>query len=271
MLLNSLKLQKKKYSYTKLCLSGGVALNCSMNGKIEQSRIFDEIYIQPASADDGCAIGACYLANQKENESQFNSKTNYNSYLGSRFTDDEIEFQLKEFNINYVKSENIFKETAEQLNNGKIIGWFQGAAEFGPRALGNRSILCKPYPAEMRDHLNNQVKFRENFRPFAPAVLSEYQNEFFEINQNSFHMLIASKVKREKENDIPAVIHVDRSARVQTVNKNSNEKFYKLLQEFKSLTNIPVLLNTSFNIKGQPIVNSPRDAIETLEARKLMF
>ena len=267
--IKQLKAAKKKYSYTKLCLSGGVALNCSMNGKIEQSRIFDEIYIQPASADDGCAIGACYLANQKENESQFNSKTNYNSYLGSRFTDDEIEFQLKEFNINYVKSENIFKETAEQLNNGKIIGWFQGAAEFGPRALGNRSILCKPYPAEMRDHLNNQVKFRENFRPFAPAVLSEYQNEFFEINQNSFHMLIASKVKREKENDIPAVIHVDRSARVQTVNKNSNEKFYKLLQEFKSLTNIPVLLNTSFNIKGQPIVNSPRDAIETFRSTKI--
>ena len=121
----------------------------------------------------------------------------------------------------------------------------------------------------MRDHLNNQVKFRENFRPFAPAVLSEYQNEFFEINQNSFHMLIASKVKREKENDIPAVIHVDRSARVQTVNKNSNEKFYKLLQEFKSLTNIPVLLNTSFNIKGQPIVNSPRDAIETFRSTKI--
>jgi len=267
--IKQLKAAKKKYNYTKLCLSGGVALNCSMNGKIEQSRIFDEIYIQPASADDGCAIGACYLANHKENENQFTSKTNYNSYLGSRFTDDEIEFQLKELNLNYSKSENIFKETAEQLNRGKIIGWFQGAAEFGPRALGNRSILCKPYPAEMKDHLNNQVKFRENFRPFAPAVLSEYQNEFFEINQNSFHMLIASKVKEEKKNDIPAVVHVDGSARVQTVNKNSNEKFYKLLQEFKSLTNIPVLLNTSFNIKGQPIVNSPRDAIETFMSTKI--
>ena len=155
------------------------------------------------------------------------------------------------------------------MENGNIIGWFQGPAEFGPRALGNRSILCKPYPAEMKDHLNNQVKFRENFRPFAPAVLSEFQNEFFEINQNSFHMLIASKVKEDKVNAIPAVVHVDRSARVQTVNKSSNEKFYNLLEEFKNLTNIPVLLNTSFNVKGQPIVNNPRDAIETFKKTKI--
>ena len=151
----------------------------------------------------------------------------------------------------------------------KIIGWFQGAAEFGPRALGNRSILCKPYPAEMKDYLNNQVKFRESFRPFAPAILSEYQKDFFEINQDSFHMLIASKVKEDKKGTIPAVVHVDRSARVQTVNENSNKKFYNLLKEFNNLTNIPVLLNTSFNVKGQPIVNNPRDAIETFKKTKI--
>ena len=267
--IKKLKAAKKKYNYNKLCLAGGVALNCSMNGKIEQSKIFDEIYVQPASADDGCAIGACYLAHQKNKKEKFFSTPNYNSYLGSRYTDDEIEKELKNFEINYSKSLNIFKETADQLNKGKIIGWFQGASEFGPRALGNRSILCKPYPAQMKDHLNNQVKFRENFRPFAPAVLSEYQKDFFEINQNSFHMLIASKVKEDKKEIIPAVVHVDESARVQTVNKNSNKRFYKLLKEFYDLTNIPVLLNTSFNVKGQPIVNDPRDAIETFKKTKI--
>ena len=267
--IKKLKAAKKKYNYNKLCLAGGVALNCSMNGKIEQSKIFDEIYVQPASADDGCAIGACYLAHQKNKKEKFFSTPNYNSYLGSRYTDDEIEKELKNSEINYSKSLNIFKETADQLNKGKIIGWFQGASEFGPRALGNRSILCKPYPAQMKDHLNNQVKFRENFRPFAPAVLSEYQKDFFEINQDSFHMLIASKVKEDKKEIIPAVVHIDKSARVQTVNKNSNKRFYKLLKEFYDLTNIPVLLNTSFNVKGQPIVNDPRDAIETFKKTKI--
>ena len=269
LVINKLKAAKEKYGYKKLCLSGGVALNCSMNGKIEQSRIFDEIYVQPASADDGCAIGACYLANFRNNKKKFFSKSNYNSYLGSRYSDDEIEIELKNLKLNYSKSLNIFRETAEELSKGKIIGWFQGAAEFGPRALGNRSILCKPYPAEMKDYLNNQVKFRESFRPFAPAILSEYQRDFFEINQNSFHMLIASKVKEDKKGTIPAVVHVDKSARVQTVNENSNKKFYNLLKEFNNLTNIPVLLNTSFNVKGQPIVNNPRDAIETFKKTKI--
>ena len=204
-----------------------------------------------------------------KNKEHFIPRPNYNSYLGSSYSDDEIEKELKDSNLNYLKSLNIFKDTAEQLSKGRIIGWFQGAAEFGPRALGNRSILCKPYPLEMKDHLNNQVKFRENFRPFAPAVLSEYQKDFFEINQDSFHMLIASKVKEDKKDVIPAVVHVDRSARVQTVTKNSNEKFYKLLLEFNNLTNIPVLLNTSFNVKGQPIVNSPKDAIETFKKTKI--
>jgi len=267
--IKQLKAAKKKYGHDKLCLSGGVALNCSMNGKIEQSRIFDQIYIQPASADDGCAIGACYLSSNKNNNGHFFPKTNYNSYLGSRFTDDEIENELINSQLDYSKSVNIFKETAEYLERGNIVGWFQGPAEFGPRALGNRSILCRPYPAEMKDHLNNQVKFRENFRPFAPAVLSEYQNEFFEINQDSFHMLIASKVREDKKDVIPAVVHVDKSARVQTVNITSNEKFYNLLKEFKKLTNIPVLLNTSFNVKGQPIINSPKDAIETFRKTKI--
>ena len=269
LVINKLKAAKEKYGYKKLCLSGGVALNCSMNGKIEQSRIFDEIYVQPASADDGCAIGACYLANFRNNKKKFFSKSNYNSYLGSRYSDDEIEIELKNLKLDYSKSLNIFRETAEELSKGKIIGWFQGAAEFGPRALGNRSILCKPYPAEMKDYLNNQVKFRESFRPFAPAILSEYQRDFFEINQDSFHMLIASKVKEDKKGTIPAVVHVDRSARVQTVNENSNKKFYNLLKEFNNLTNIPVLLNTSFNVKGQPIVNNPRDAIETFKKTKI--
>ena len=155
------------------------------------------------------------------------------------------------------------------MEKGKIVAWFQGGAEFGPRALGNRSIICKPFPESMRDHLNKRVKFREEFRPFAPSVLDKYQKDFFELNQDSPHMLIASKVKKNKKNLIPAVVHIDDTCRVQTVKKNINERFYDLIESFNKLTKIPVLLNTSFNVKGQPIVNTPSEALETFKSTNI--
>ena len=157
------------------------------------------------------------------------------------------------------------------MEKGKIIGWFQNRAEFGPRALGNRSILCKPYPSSMRDYLNKKVKFREEFRPFAPAILEEQLNEYFDINQKSEHMLIACRVKKNKKKIIPATVHIDNSCRVQSVNKQLNFQFWSLLNEFNNITGIPVLLNTSFNIKGMPIVNTSEDAIECFLKYKIDY
>ena len=249
--------------YEYLCIAGGVGLNCSLNGKIEKSKIFKEIFIQPASADDGCTIGACYVAHNDYRTEEFKAKKRINSYKGSSFNNNQIESIIKKYNLDYSKLENIEKETAKEILDGKIIAWFQGSAEFGPRALGNRSILCKPFPLEMKDYLNKMVKFREEFRPFAPSVMKEYQNQYFEISQDSYHMLIATKVIDDKKNKIPAVVHIDNTCRVQTVSEESNKKFYKLLNEFNILSKVPVLLNTSFNVKGQPIVNTPTEAIDT--------
>jgi|TARA_Y100000310_G_C20698657_1_gene827647 carbamoyltransferase len=260
-IIEQLKKCKEKFGLKKLCFAGGIALNCSLNGKILESKLFDEIFIPPASGDNGTAIGACYLST-KNLVSDFSSKRLDNYYTGSEFTDDEIENSLRKKNVKYSKPKNFEKYVAQKLNEQKIIGWFQGGAEFGPRALGNRSILTAPFPKEMKDIVNSRVKFREEFRPFAPAILSEIADEYFEITQPSPHMLIAVTVKPQKINEIPAVVHVDNSARVQTVDKTNNPKFRKLLESFFDETGCPVLLNTSFNVKGQPIVNSPDDAID---------
>ena len=163
---------------------------------------------------------------------------------------------------NYGKK--IFFKTASLLNKKKIIAWFQDGSEMGPRALGNRSILCQPYPKSMKDYLNERVKFREYFRPFAPAVLKECQKKYFDISQESYHMLIACNANKKYRKDIEAVVHIDNTCRVQTVSKNSNKKFYELIKEFYKLSKIPVLLNTSFNVKGQPMVNNPKQAVDTL-------
>lgn len=258
--LNQLKRAKKQFGFNKLCLAGGVALNCSLNGKIIESKIFDEIFVQPASGDDGAAIGACFLASKKFLDKLKPIKW-HNFYLGSCYTNNEIEKSLQKFKVEYSKPSDIFKLVANELANGKIIGWFQDSAEFGPRALGNRSILTSPYPKTMKDYLNKRVKFREDFRPFAPAILNEYTQDYFYINQESPHMLITTKVKENKFQEIPSVIHLDNSARIQTVTAENNPKFRKLLEAFYAKTRCPVLLNTSFNVKGQPIVNSPDDAI----------
>ena len=260
-ILSQLKDCKEKFGLKKLCFAGGIALNCSLNGKILESRLFDEIFIPPASGDNGTAIGACYLSTKNlSNEIQFSKLDNY--YTGSEFSDEEIHTELKNKNIKFIQPENIFEYTAKKLKNNNIIGWFQGGAEFGPRALGNRSILTAPFPGEMKDILNSRVKFRETFRPFAPAILSEFTSQYFDISQSSPHMLIAVTVKKEKISEIPAVVHVDNSARVQTVDKTNNPLFRKLLESFNKITDCPVLLNTSFNVKGQPIVNTPGDAID---------
>ena len=260
-IIKQLKLAKEKFQLKKLCFAGGVALNCVLNGKITENNLFDEIFVQPASGDNGAALGACLLSH-KILKGNLLSKKIHDFYLGSRFTNDEIKEKLEQFSIEYKLSENIYEETASALKNGKIIGWFQGSAEFGPRALGNRSILTSPFPKSMKDYLNSRVKFREEFRPFAPAILFEHTKEYFLLNQESPHMLIAVKVKEDKIEKIPAVVHIDNTARVQTVTKENNKRFRKLLESFYEITDCPVILNTSFNVKGQPIVNTPEDAIK---------
>jgi len=260
-IISQLKYLKKKYNIHHLCLSGGIALNCSLNGKISRLKIFEKIFVQPASGDAGVAIGSTIVSHLKRRKNIDVKLTNY--YLGHK---DSLKNILSNFNskkinaINY--GENIFKVTAKLLAKGKIVGWFQGRAEFGPRALGNRSILCKPFPVSMRDHINSKVKFRESFRPFAPSVLEEELHNYFDINQTSEHMLLACEAKNRKKKFISATVHVDNSCRVQSVSKKTNKKFWNLLNEFKKETEIPVLLNTSFNIKGMPIVNNSKDAIE---------
>lgn len=263
-----LKQARKDFALPYLCLSGGVALNCSMNGKIERARIFDEIFVQPASGDAGLAIGACYLA-QREHDHTFVPQKNHNYYLGTPFTNEEIEAALQASGLAYSKPHDLYRETAQRLKDGKVVAWYQGRAEFGPRALGNRSILARPYPADMKDHINAHVKFREYFRPLAPAVMKEHLHEYFDIRQESPHMLIACQAQPEKRQEIIATVHIDDSCRAQSVGPENNERFYQLLCAFKDLTGCPVLLNTSFNVKGQPIVNTPEQAIECYRTKQL--
>lgn len=257
-----LKYLKKKYKTENLCLAGGVALNCSLNGRIKSEKIFKNVFIQPASGDAGISYGSCLVTTLKKRK--LNTKKLDNFYSGLRENEKIIKKNLIKNNVKYVKFNNnsIYDEIRKRLLDGKIIAICRGAAEFGPRALGNRSIIAKPYPSKMRDHLNKNVKFREFFRPFAPMVLNENREEYFDLNQESPHMLIACKAKNKNKNKIPAVVHVDNSCRVQTVTNKSNPFFYKLIKNFYKHSGIPVILNTSFNIKGQPIVNDSLDAIK---------
>jgi len=263
--LKHLKQLREEYDTDKLCIAGGVGLNCSMNGKIEQSGIFDEIFVQPASGDDGTSLGTCYLAS-KASGFDLKPKKDHNFYLGTVFSEKEIENAVKTSGVNYQKPDNLYEATAKILAEGQIIAWYQGRSEFGPRALGNRSILTKPFPDSMRDYINGKVKFREYFRPFAPAVLKEHCSEYFDISQESPHMLIACHVQPEKKEVIPAVVHTDDTCRVQTVGEDNNYRFRKLLEAFYEETDVPVLLNTSFNVKGQPIVNTPEEAIKCFQS-----
>lgn len=251
---------RKKTGSKNLCLSGGVALNSVMNGKILKKGIFDEVFIQPAASDSGCSIGAAfYIYNMLLGRPRNFVFTT--ALIGKQFQEAQIIQAIKHRGISFTKLSNVAEDTAKLLREGNIVGWFQGKAEFGPRALGSRSILTAPYPAEMKDILNKRVKHREPFRPFAPVVLKEKMDEYFEIAYPSPFMLLVFNVRADKRSCIPAVTHVDNTGRIQTVTKEENGLFYDLVVEFEKLTAIPVILNTSFNIKGMPIVNSPEDAL----------
>ena len=278
---------KNKYKIDNLCLAGGVCLNCVANGKILDKNIFKKIWIQPAAGDAGGALGGAlaFWYMHLENPRKYSDKLDEmkGSFLGPCYKDNEIEDDLIKNNAKYTKvsEEEMINYIAQEISDGKSIGWFQGKMEFGPRALGSRSILADPRKKDMQKKLNLKIKFRESFRPFAPSVLFEDISKYFNLNTYSPYMQIVSTVKKEirvydKNNidlfgidrlnqirsSIPAVTHIDYSARIQTVHEETNKIYYKLIKRFKEITGCSVLLNTSFNVRGEPIVNTPEDAFK---------
>ena len=262
-------------------MAGGVALNCVANGKILKKNNFKKIWIQPAAGDAGGAVGAAlafwFLHLKKKRITNKNSMKG--SFLGNSFLKKEIkqELQKRDAVFKELSEEKILKKTALAISKGMAVGWFQGRMEFGPRALGGRSILADPRNPEMQKVLNLKIKYRESFRPFAPSILEEKVSEWFELTEKSPYMLLVAEVKKsklfdkkinnksfkslnEKRSLTPAVTHIDQSARVQTVSKTDNPKFYKLIKEFYRLTKVPILINTSFNIRGEPFVQNANDA-----------
>ena len=280
---------KKLTNSNNLCLSGGVALNCVANGKIEELGIFENIYIQPASGDAGGSLGAALAINHMYFDSDRIYSKDYDlmkgSYLGPYFSEKEILITNKKYKAVYehlVSFEELSKKVAELISQGNVVGWFQGRSEFGPRALGNRSILADPRNPEMQKKLNLKIKFREGFRPFAPSILEEDYSEFFEGKTSSPYMLLVKKIKKEikiktpdnywnlnywdklytNRSKLQSITHVDFSARIQTVSKKTNTRYWALLNQFKKITDVGVLVNTSFNVRGEPIVNTPEDAFK---------
>jgi len=284
-----LHIARKALSHTglsKLCLAGGVALNCVANGKLLQLTEIESLYVQPAAGDSGGSLGAAFAAYHIyfDKKRKAGSDQMQSSLLGPYYTDKDIKTVLANPNVTHThfeKFDDLAKVTAEMLSQEKVIGWFQGRMEFGPRALGNRSILGDPRSSEMQLKLNLKIKSRESFRPFAPVMLESELEHYFDIKQNSPYMLLVEKMKAEhcaelpdnypnltlkeklyfKKSTLPAITHVDNSSRIQTVSSHSNPKIHILLQEFKRITGIGVLINTSFNVKGEPMVCSPEDAI----------
>ncbi len=247
----------------RLCLAGGTALNCSMNGMLARLPWLDEIYIQPAAYDAGTALGAA-LQVYVEKSGQRPNWCMEHAYWGPEFTNDEIEGTLKAFrDLRYHRSDDICIETAQLLAEGKIVGWFQGRSEVGPRALGNRSILADPSRPEMKDRVNNQVKHREPWRPFAPSVLEESIGRYVTPSRPSPFMILAFDTQRAVRDEIISATHVDGTCRPQTVSRATNPRFWQLIKRFEEQTGIPAVLNTSFNVDSQPIVNAPAEAIDT--------
>ena len=242
-------------------MAGGVALNCIANSKILENRIVKEIYVQSASNDAGTAIGAALEASFILEKDHSFDKISH-TYFGPEYSNEEIKEVLDSYRINYRRFRNISKKCAELIHKGEIVAWFQGKMEMGPRALGARSILMDPRKAENKDIMNNRVKYRESFRPFCPSIIDEAKDEYFINAESDPFMIISCNVRKQKIKEIPAVVHVDGTARPQIVTKERNAIFYKLLKSFENLTKVPVLLNTSFNIKGEPIVCTPSDAIK---------
>lgn len=268
-----------------LCLAGGVALNCVANGLLQNEDIFDEIYIQPAAGDAGGAVGAALAAYHiyfEQSRSIQKPDSMAGAYLGPEYHEFEVMQQLKSFNPDYNKltEKKLVEKVAALIDAGNVVGWFQGRMEFGPRALGNRSILGDPRNPEMQKKLNMKIKYRESFRPFAPSVLAEDASDYFEMKSDSPYMLLVQPVKEElqkslpdtyhekplreklayQRSDFPAITHIDFSARIQTVHKKTNARYWKLLNAFKAKTGAGMLVNTSFNVRGEPIVCTPEDA-----------
>ncbi len=287
---------RKEYDIKNLCLAGGVALNCVANGKILKEKIFDNIWIQPAAGDAGGSLGAALALwhIDQGNKRKVNSEDDMKgSYLGSEFTQDQIEKELKSIGANFetLNYEDLINQTSKLLSNEKAIGWFQGRMEFGPRALGARSILGDPRSDKMQKNLNLKVKYRESFRPFAPSILREDLSNWFEMNVDSPYMLLVADVNSKKKvemsdeqkklfgidklnikrSEIPAVTHVDYSARIQTVNNHTNKRYYDLISKFKEKTGCPVIVNTSFNVRGEPIVNTPENAFNCFMGTELDY
>ncbi len=258
--LNLIKKLYKKFNSQNLCIAGGVGLNCVMNQAILKSQIFKNVFVQPAAGDSGAALGAAYLVSN-DHGYKFNKLEHV--YLGNSFSNRSIEKSLKNASLKFKRVKNPEKIAAELLAKNKIVGWFQGRHEFGPRALGSRSILANPKKKEMKDLINKKVKFREEFRPFAPSCLEEDIEDFFSIRnfEKYSFMTFVVDVKKEKRKKIPSVVHIDGTARLQSVSIKQNKKFYKLISEFKKKTKIPMILNTSFNVNREPIVNTPEQAI----------
>tara|TARA_B100000900_G_scaffold414960_1_gene443224 strand:- start:39 stop:2006 length:1968 start_codon:yes stop_codon:yes gene_type:complete len=276
---------REEYNIENLCLAGGVALNCVANGKILEEKIFENVWIQPAAGDAGGSLGAALALWHIElgNERKVNIEDEMKgSYLGCEYNQSEIERELRRVGANFeiLKYEELIDKTSDLLSSENAIGWFQGRMEFGPRALGCRSILGDPRSDKMQKNLNLKVKYRESFRPFAPSILKEDLSEWFNMNVDSPYMLLVASINEKKKiemsddqnklfgidklnikrSHIPAVTHVDYSSRIQTVNKITNKRYYDLILKFKEKTGCPILVNTSFNVRGEPIVNTPKDA-----------
>ncbi len=245
-----------------VCLSGGVALNSKANGKILVSGLVDNLFVQPAAGDDGVCLGAA-LAPYLDAGGKLPMHRMRHAYLGPEISEAEIERALQTYKIRYENVSDVAATAAELLAAGKIVGWVQGRMEFGPRALGSRSILADPRDPEMNARVNNAVKFREWWRPFAPSLLAEAAEDYLENPPDSPFMIVTSQVRPEKRSVIPSVTHVDGSARPQTVEQNVNPLYWRLIKEFGDRTGVPVIMNTSFNLRGEPIVSSPTDAIRT--------
>ncbi len=285
-IINLVKYARELTGSKKLCLAGGVALNCVANGKISKENIFDDIWIQPAASDAGGALGAAYacyyLEHKKTRIIDTGNDKMQGALLGPQFTNDDIKKVLDKFNVlaQKVNDDELFERVANALINQKVIGWFQGRMEYGPRALGNRSIIGDPRSQKMQSIINQKIKFREDFRPFAPSVLLEKTKEYFEFDKSSPYMLFVANVSKQQrvapsgnekkltgldklkiaKSSIPAVTHVDYTARLQTVDKKTNPRYYNLINKFYEKTDCPLVINTSFNVRGEPIVCTPEEA-----------
>tara|TARA_B100000902_G_scaffold19115_1_gene22962 strand:+ start:19519 stop:21357 length:1839 start_codon:yes stop_codon:yes gene_type:complete len=293
--INIAKVIAKETGEKNLCLAGGVALNCVANGILLREKVFDNIWIQPAAGDAGGALGAAlsiwYLHHKKERNSSSNRDSMKGAFLGPGFEDNEIESKLKSLGAVYIKlsEEDLIEEVASALTAEKAVGWMQGRMEFGPRALGARSIIADPRSPLMQKQLNLKVKYRESFRPFAPSVLRDDVNDWFDHDSDSPYMLFVADVQKDKHltmtsneeelfgidklnvprSSVPAITHIDYSARIQTVHEDTNSKYHAVISKFKEKTGCPLVVNTSFNVRGEPIICSPEDAFKCFMGTEL--